>query len=215
MKFSQCSLWSDSQKVALASLVLLAYASAALAENLGSLDASTAQAYAQHLVEKMADVEGQQVKVEADPASAQGLSADDEGVILVPAKGFKEGEENPEVHNEKGAGVALLFMSPRFNPVLDGKPVSQDKLHTISYTDGNGDEKKATCLILAIRNIAGDDWRLYAYGKDAKPLIDSKFGESFGESEGPLAIDADTTDKESFLVLTVFGKYSASFKIGQ
>ncbi|NOY41113.1 MAG: hypothetical protein GXP26_04660 [Planctomycetes bacterium] len=215
MKFSQNALWKNSIKAALASLVLLACSPVAVAENLSGLDASTAQTYAQHLVEKMADVEGQQVKVVADPTLAQGLGADGEGVILVPAEGFKEGEENPEVHTEKGAGLALLFMSPRFNPVIEGKPIAQDKLHTISYSDGDGEEKKATCLILAIRNIAGDDWRLYAYGKDAKPLVDSKFGESFAESEGPLAIDADTTDEESSLVVTVFGKYSASFEIGQ
>jgi len=198
----------------LAALVLLASVPVTADEVLDDLDTFTAQAFAQHLVEKMSDVEGLQVKVDADPESALGLAVDNEGVILVPVKGLEEGNEDPEVYTEAGAGLAYLFMSPRFNPVLDGKSVAQDKLHTISFTDDSGNEKKATCLILTVRNDA-DSWRLYGYGKDAKPLVDAPFSESYEEAESPIAISASSAEEENSLILTVFGKYAASFKIGK
>jgi len=199
---------------ALTALVLLASASGAAAETLNEMDPFTAQTYAQYLVEIMDDVEGQQVKVDANPESALGLAAGGEGVILVPVKGLKAGEEHSEVYTENGASLAYLFLSPRFNPVLDGKQVAQDKLHTVTYTDDSGSEKKATCLILTVRNTA-DTWHLYAYGKDAKPLIDAQFSESSEEADSPVAIGSTSAEDETSLVVTVFGKYAASFKIGQ
>ena len=72
------------------------------AEKLEELDSWTAQEYAQYLVEKFAEVKGQQVKLDANADAAIGLAAGGEGIILVPAEGFKEGEENDAVHTEKG-----------------------------------------------------------------------------------------------------------------
>jgi hypothetical protein len=186
------------------------------AEKLGEMDSWTAQEYAQHLVEKFTEVKGQQVKLDANADEASGLSAGGEGIILVPARGVKEGEENDAVHTEKGAGLACLFMSPRFNPMVDGKQIAQEKLLSVNYTDQDGDEKLATCLLLAIRNVEGDDWRLYAYGKDKKPVIDAKFSMAEEEAEGVIAMVAkEASEKDAKLVFTLFGKYAANFKIGQ
>jgi hypothetical protein len=186
------------------------------AEKLGEMDSWTAQEYAQYLVEKFTEVKGQQVKLDANADEASGLSAGGEGIILVPARGVKEGEENDAVHTEKGAGLACLFMSPRFNPMVDGKQIAQEKLLSVNYTDQDGDEKLATCLLLAIRNVEGDDWRLYAYGKDKKPVIDAKFSMAEEEAEGVIAMVAkEASEKDAKLVFTLFGRYAANFKIGQ
>ncbi len=186
------------------------------AEQLGDLDSWTAQEYAQYLVEKFAKVEGQQVKVDANADAAIGLAAGREGIILVPVRGLGDGEEHAEVHTEKGAGLACLFLSPRFNPIVNGKQIPQDKLQSVKYTDDNGNEKLATCLLLAVRNVGGDDWRLYAYGKDAKPVVDAQFSEAEEQAEEPIAmVSRDANESGATLVLTLFGKYAANFKIGQ
>jgi len=212
-------LWAKFSFVTVASMALLSSVSTgylSAAEQLDPMDSWTAQEYAQYLVEKFADVKGQQVKVDANADKAIGLAAGREGIILVPAEDLKEGEEHADVHTEKGAGLACLFMSPRFNPVIDGKQISQDKLQSVKYTDDSGNEKLATCLLLAVRNVDGDDWRLYAYGKDAKPVLDAKFQVADEDSEGPIAMVAkEANDKSATLVLTLFGKYAANFKIGE
>ncbi|MEO2048930.1 MAG: hypothetical protein ABGX16_20425 [Pirellulales bacterium] len=203
--------------VCLLLLSIQAAAPAHAAEKLSELDSWTAQEYAQHLVDKFTEVKGKQVKLDANADEASGLSAGGgEGIILVPARGVKEGEENDAVYTEKGAGLACLFMSPRFNPMVDGKQIAQEKLLSVNYIDQDGDEKMATCLLLAIRNVEGDDWRLYAYGKDKKPVIDAKFGMAEEEAEGVIAmVSKEASEKDAKLVFTLFGKYAANFKIGQ
>ena len=110
--------------------------------------------------------------------------------------------------------MAYLFMSPRFNPIINGKQIPQEKLRTLKYRSG-GDEKTATCLILSVKHIEGDDWRLYAYGADKKPVIDAKFKEADEEVDGLLHITTkDVKDDKAAFVVTLYGKYSASFSIG-
>jgi len=131
-------------------------------------------------------------------------------------KDLKEGETDEAVHTEQGAGLAYLFCSPRFDPMIDGKKIDAKKLRTIKYNDDNGTEKTATCLILAVRNVEGDDWRLYAYGADKKPVIDAKFAEAGEVTKGNLAIAVkDAKGKKQTLVVTLFGKYAADFTIGE
>jgi len=74
-----------------------------------------------------------------------GLAAGREGIILVPAEDLKEGEEHADVHAEKGAGLACLFLSPRFNPVIDGKPIPQDKLQSAQSIPRSAGHFPARC----------------------------------------------------------------------
>ncbi|MCA9229361.1 MAG: hypothetical protein KDA57_01810 [Planctomycetales bacterium] len=219
MQRRQPLLWNASSLVSLAALAVLlggVSSSATAAEEFNRLEDFVAQVYAQHFVEKMGEVEGQQIVVEADAELARGLAEGDEGLILVPVKDLKEDEINPDVNTEKGGSLAYLFMSPRFNPIVEGKAVAQDQLHTITFMDESGEEKEATCLILAVRRVDEENWRLYAYGKAAEPLVDSQFKESYEEADSPVAISASSKgEKENTLVVTVFGKYAASFEIGK
>lgn len=186
------------------------------AEKLAELDSWTAKEYAQYLVEMLAEVKGQQIKVDADAEEAFGLAAGSEGIILVPIAGLKEEEEDADVHTEKGSGLACLFLSPRFNPIVDGKQIPQEKLLTIKYSDDSGVEQLATCLLLAARNVAGDDWRLYAYGKDAKPVVDAPFKMVEHQTDKPIAIAVkEAGENDATLEFTLFGKYGANFKIGR
>ncbi|TWU11931.1 hypothetical protein CA54_07430 [Symmachiella macrocystis] len=190
-------------------------ATVAMAQDLSELDGDTTAEYAQHLTEQFNKIEDHQVKVEVDPEKAVGLSDEMEGIIVVPAKDLKEGEPNEAVHTEQGAGLAYLFCSPRFDPIIDGKKIDAKKLRTFKYMDDSGIEKTATCMILAVRNVEGDDWRLYAYGAEKKPVIDAKFADAAEAPEGNLTIAVkDAKGKKQMLVVTLFGKYAAEFAIG-
>jgi hypothetical protein len=186
-----------------------------MAQDLSELDEDTTTAYAQQLTEQFNKVKDHQVKIEVDPKQAVGLVDDSEGIIIVPTKDLKEGETDDAVNTELGAGLAYLFCSPRFDPIINGKKIDAKKLRTVKYKDDDGAEKTATCLILTVRNVEGDDWRLYAYGAEKKPVIDAKFAEAVEAPEGNLTIAAkEAKGKKQMLVVTLFEKYAAEFAIG-
>ena len=73
----------------------------------------------------------------------------------------------------------------------------------------------ATCLLLAVRHVGGDDWRLYVYGAEKKPLIDVPFELAERPDSGPVEIDVENTSLSGgTLAITLFGKYKAGFKVG-
>lgn len=198
----------------LAAALGLVLAATAEAQQLQPMEPGMAQAYAKHLADEFAKVKDTPVKVDVDASKAVGLVDGREGIIIVPVKGLKEGEVDKEVYLDRGAGLAYLFLSPRFNPVINGKVIPADKLRTVKYDD-EGEEKEATCLLLSVRNVDGDDWRLYGYGAGQKPLVDTRFIEAEGGSEGDLTVSVkDAKDGKQTLVVTLFGKYSAEFAIG-
>lgn len=197
-------------------IVLVGFASMAVAaDELKPMSAESSQLYARHLTE-LAQKENKEppVKFEVDPDRATGLHAGDDGILIVPVKGLKEGEVNPAVETGNGGGLCYLFLSPCFAPVVDGKAIEGRKLRTVKFNDGNGVEREAICLIVTVRHVDGDDWRLYGFGADKAPVINSRFSDATDGGEGALTI-AVKGDKEntSNLTLTLFKKYSASFSI--
>lgn len=179
-----------------------------------TMEPATAQTYGKHLAELFSKIKEQQIKVEPTPADSMGLLLGTEGIILVPAK-LAEDELGKLVESETGAPLGYLLLSPRFNPLEAGKKIDAAKLRTVQYED-DGDTKDATALILAVRHVEGDDWRLYVYGADRKPLLDVKFFEADDELDKKLAMRVqDVKDGKGTLVVTVMKKYEASIEIGQ
>lgn len=196
-----------------ASLCLVLYALPSYAEELSVMEADTVQGYGQYLSDKFAEVKGHQVKVEPNMAAASGLVLGNEGIIIVPTK-IEDNEENPAVETESGGPLAYLFMSPRFNPLESDSKIDAKKLRTVQYED-DGEVKEATCLILAVRHVEGDDWRLYVYGAEKKPLLDAKFSDAEQAKDRNLTIHVrDVKDGKGTLVVTVLKKYEAAFAIG-
>lgn len=198
-------------------MVLIGFSSmAGAADELKPMSPESSQLYARHLTELAQKGNKEpQVKFDVDPDLASGLHAGDDGILIVPIKGLKEGEINPAVETENGGGLCYLFLSPCFAPVVDGKAIEGKKLRTVKFNDGNGAEREAICLIVTVKHIDGDDWRLYGFGADKAPVINSRFSDASESGEGALTI-AVKGDKEnkSNLTLTLFKKYSASFSIG-
>lgn len=201
---------------AIAMLLMIGAGSMARAEDLQAMSRDSAQLYAQHLSEMFERAnEERQVKFEIDPSQAAGLHVGGDGILVVPAKGLKPGATDPAVESEKGGGLCYVFMSPCYAPLVDGKSIDAKKLRKVKYSDGQGGDREAICLVMSVRHVEGDDWRLYGYGAESKPLIDARFSESSENVEETLAMRV-TSPKEgkANLALTLFKKYSASFAIG-
>ena len=195
-------------------------ATSAFAQSPNTMEPQKAQRAAEMLTEKTAKIESPQVEIEADPSQAVGLEFKKEGILAIPQKGLDESakEENSDARSEQGAGLAYLFMTSAFSPVIDGKPVKAEKLRTVKIADRQGNERTVTCLLLAARRISEEDWRLYVYGAEKKPLADVPFEEVETETPdaGPLRIDVENTSQSEgtgTFAVTVFGKYKAGFKV--
>ena len=156
-----------------------------------------------------------------DPSRAVGVFAEDDeegmlGMILVPVEGLNEEEAEMEVGDS--APLALLFTSAPILPAADGRLIDRGRLHSVTITDDEGHEHDSNCMMLIVKRIAEEDYRLYGIGKNAhEPLIDGRFDNGEGPGQTPLALEVKDIDEESetaAVVITVFNKYQAAFRAG-
>jgi hypothetical protein len=185
---------------------------------LEEMDADTAKEYGGMIAGLFAkQLKDPQVKIDADVDKSVGLVnlSTHEGIIAIPVKNFKEDRENKAVETENGLGLCYLFMSQTYNPLVDGKPIDAKKLRSVKFTDADGNERGATCLLCSIKHVEGDDWQLYVYGTDKQPVIKAPFGEAGDAPKADLALTIqDPTKDQGQLVFNLFGKYSASISVG-
>jgi hypothetical protein len=197
-------------------LSLLAMPVAVQAEDLDRIPADMAQNIGAQLVEKAAELDKLQVKIEPDSQKANGVHVPKKiGALIVPQKDLTESEElAAKFKVEAGAPLALLFLY-HIVPVIDGKALDANKLRSITITDGEGVSHDVQVIPLAVRQLADDDYRLYGYGTDAKPVLDVKFAEGTGPGDEPVAVeikDVNHSTRQGTVAITVFGKYQATFK---
>jgi len=186
---------------------------------LTEMDPDIAKQYGGQIAEQFAKENKKlQVTIDADAEKAVGLfnPGSNEGIIMIPLKGFKEQNEGPkDAEKDTGVGLCYLFMSPTFNPLVDGKPVDQKKLRSVKFKDGDGNEKTATCLVCAVKHADGDEWQLYVYGTDKEPLVKSTFEEASDAPKADLALTVKDVQKDkATLVINFFGKYCTTIPIG-
>src|SRR5580658_6563076 len=132
------------------------------ASPLEEMDGDTAKEYGGMINGLFAkELKNPQVKIEGDVDKAVGLVnlSNREGIIAIPVKGFKEERDNKAVETDTGMGFCYLFLSQTFNPIIDGKPVDEKKLRVVKFSDADGNERKATCLLCAAKH-DGDEWKL-------------------------------------------------------
>jgi hypothetical protein len=194
----------------LAAAVWLGCATQAIAQQMTSMDSGTAAAYGAALSGEFVKQEGLQVQLDMDTVQTSGLLEGSTGIILVPAKGLDEDELEAAARPEAGAPLAYLFMTPRFNPLVDDKPADDDKLRFIEY--GNG--SRATALILTAKQVDGGDWRMFVFGKEPTPLLQIPIFPADEPKKGQVTMRVeDVQDEVGTLVVTVFGKYEAPIPI--
>ncbi len=187
------------------------------ASPLEEMDADTAKEYGGMIAGLFAkQLKNPQVKIDADVDKSVGLVNLNtrEGIIAIPVKNFKEDRENKLVESDTGMGICYLFMSQTYNPLVDGKPIDAKKLRTVKFTDADGNERAAICLLCSVKHVEGDDWQLYLFGADKQPVVKSPFGEASDAPKADLAlVIQDPTKDQAQLVFNLFGKYSAAIPV--
>jgi hypothetical protein len=186
------------------------------AQDLQPVPENRAHSVAARLVELADKIDKPQVKIEADASKANGFHVPSKlGVLVVPQKDLKEGEQSAaKTKVERGAPLAYLF-AYQVVPLVDGKRVDVNRLRTIKVTDEEGQERRVHVLLLAVRQLADDDYRLYGYGQEEKPLVEAKFSEGASAVAEPVAVEIKEPNeqtREGNIVVTVFKKYRASFR---
>jgi hypothetical protein len=137
--------------------------------------------------------------------------------MVVPQKDLNSGDElGAKFKSAKGASLAYLFMY-HVLPVIDDKMVEANQLRSVKFTSDDGTEHTVHVMLLAVRQVAEGDYRLQAYGYEDKPLVETKFSEV--ASSGSDTVTCDIRDpneqtRRGKLVVTMFGKYQASFPCG-
>lgn len=200
--------------ICLAVAGLMSFGSVGSAEEFEKMGPEITELYAKYLSENFDEkVPGRQLKFAVEPAKAIGLHRNgQEGVMAVPAKGLKEDPNDPAFESEKGAPLCYLFLTHTYAPIVDGKPIDPTRLNRFKINDEAGAERDAACMILTVKHVAGDEWRLLGFGSDAKPIVSSVFGQASkdGVKSVEMRVDA-ANDGKAKLEMTVHKKYSAEF----
>lgn len=200
----------------LVATVGLLFTAAAAAADMESIDSDQAQAFAKKLCTLAEKMEGLPVKITADPTKANGVHRPSEaGVLIVPRKDLEEGgsELSDEVQQPSGAALAYLF-AYNLVPVVDDQPAKPKALRSVVFTTDAGDVAEITCLLLTVKKTSDDDWRLFVFGTDKKPLLDIPISEGFGPGAVPVAVEcSNIKDYKGDVIVTVFDKYQADFKV--
>jgi hypothetical protein len=197
-------------------LVLGASAGLCVDEPLEPIPSELVEKVGKRLIEEAAKFDKPQVQVDPDLSKAYGLHKPGEaGMLAVPQKDLKESEElAAKFKTEKGAPLAILF-TYRLTPVVDGKVADDSRVREIKFIDDEGTARPVQALLLSVRQV-GDDYRLYAWGHEDKPLVDAKFSQTDSGGPEPVGLsvkDLDEGSRQGTLVVTVFGKYQANLRM--
>ncbi len=157
-----------------------------------------------------------QLAVESDPAAADAVYVppDKAVVLIVPQRGIKEEDKDrPELDEEAGAPLALLF-AYHLVPVVDDLAVGEDKLRTCQFTDEDGEQYTVYLFVLGVRRLGKDKFQLLLYGRGKNPILTVPVNEGKGPGVKPVAVElCDIVGTQGTCVISAFDKYRASFKL--
>lgn len=201
-------------KLAMRAFVLMcAFPWMATAADLPSLDAAACKALAQPLTSAAEKADKPVLKIVGNLEKANGARQDKLQMIVVPQKDFDP--ETPGANADPGLPLAHLFLPEGFVPLVDGKPIDQARLGTLTINTPSGPQKFGY-LALAARHTNDGAWRLFAYGADAKPLVDAEFGEGNGNGVQPVSFEVrDWQNNAGNVFITLFDEWQCSFKLGK
>ena len=155
---------------------------------LSEMDPDVAKEYGGKLAEQFnKEMKDLPVKIAPDADKAVGLVNSDtnEGILLIPLKGFQEDNEvRKDAEKDRGIGLCYVFMSPSFKPMADGKPANAKQLRIMKFKDSEGNEHDTLCLIGTVKHVEGDDWQLMVYSGDKEPLVEELLRRGDQRAEG-------------------------------
>lgn len=151
-----------------------------------------------------------QVRIGADPSKSVGVIVPEHGgILLIPQRGMRE-DRPSDMAAKNGGPLGMFFSSPRLLPKVDGKLVRPEDLHSVVIVKKGGEKERVNCLLLSVKKLSDEDYRLYGFGRGDKPIIDVKITDGDGPDTMPMAMEIDGDE----VVITIYGKYQARFPGG-
>lgn len=186
------------------------------AEDFERMEAKVAHKMAKQLCQRAKRLENPQVHIDPDVTQAEGAHRDqDAGLIVVPRHGLKDDlNQNANMaKKDPGASLGYLF-AYHIVPVIRDKSVPVKELRRVTVADDTGKQVQVNCMLLAVRRVTDDNWRLYVYGIEKRPVLDVPLQTISGSETAPLSVACkNVRGFEGDLEVTVFGHYRAKFKV--
>jgi len=162
------------------------------------------------------------VKFSVDVDNGVGFYDGGDGIIGLPAKDLNEEAVSKAARSQTGAPACHLSLSQRFQLVVDGKPVSRNRVHHLRYVGVDGLEHWTAIFSCTIKEKTEGERELWVYGKDKEPICKAALKESARSarparapgSSGPLGLAAMSGgDEKLVLNLTFLGKYAGELEL--
>jgi len=162
------------------------------------------------------------VKFSVDVDNGVGFYDGGDGIIGLPAKDLNEEAVSKAARSQTGAPACHLSLSQRFQLVVDGKPVSRNRVHHLRYVGVDGLEHWTAIFSCTIKEKTEGERELWVYGKDKEPIYKAPLKESARSarparapgSSGPLGLAAMSGgDEKLVLNLTFLGKYAGELEL--
>jgi outer membrane protein assembly factor BamB len=162
------------------------------------------------------------VKFSVDVDKGVGFYDGGDGIIGLPAKGLSEEAVSKAARSQAGAPVCRVSLSQRFRLVVDGKPVSRNRVHHLRFVSVDGLEHWTAIFSCTIKEKTGGERELCVYGKEKEPIYKAPLKESdlpargdrVADSSHALALVTATVGNEKVILdVTLFGKYSAKLEL--
>jgi outer membrane protein assembly factor BamB len=162
------------------------------------------------------------VKFSVDVNNGVGFYEGGDGIIGLPAKDLSDEAVSKAARSPAGAPVCRISMSQRFQLVVDGKPVSRNRVHHLRSVSVDGLEHWTAVFSCAIKEKTGGERELWVYGKDQEPIYKAPFKPSVSQrldravagSSGALALEAASVgDEKLVLDVKLLGKYVAELEL--
>jgi hypothetical protein len=188
-------------------------AGAAAADSPNRIPQDEAKAYAKLCAERAAAVlTDAQIGVDVDPDKPCAERGEGGGAMVVPDR--KLTEKVLAGADKDIVPVGQLWLR-KWTLVVNGKPVTNDKLRIITVTIEDK-ERPMPLLLLGVRKKGDKDLELVVYAKDSEPLQVVPLTKRDTASGLPLELEWSRGDKDADnLTLNILGKYQTVLKIGR
>jgi outer membrane protein assembly factor BamB len=162
------------------------------------------------------------VKFSVDVDNGVGFYDGGDGIIGLPAKDLSEEAVSKAARSPAGAPACRISMSQRFQLVVDGKPVSRNRVHHLRYVSVDGLEHWTAIFSCTIKEKAEGEREIWVYGKDKEPIYKAPLKQSalaerpfraVGSSDALALAAASVGNEKLVLDVTFLGKYTAELEL--
>ena len=161
-------------------------------------------------------------KFSVDVDNGVGFYDGGDGIIGLPAKDLSEEAVSKAARSPAGAAACRISMSQRFQLVVDGKPISRNRVHHLRFVSVDGLEHWTAIFSCTMKEKSGGERELWVYGKDKEPIYKAPLKESdpvqrpfraVGSSDAVALAAASVGNEKLVLDVTLLGKYTAELEL--